>query len=114
MNLKGNAPQVAPSKDKPKARTGAFSVATSSKPRNGMDCAHCQRIMNNFEGGYSRGYNNEPLCHPNAKNRPDCYRLVTTYNHPTPCPSSTCYEDHEFLETYIIGFELTNTSKESS
>ena len=57
--------------------------------------------MNDFAGGYSRGYKNEMLCHPNAANRPDCYALVTRYQHPTPCDSRTCYEDHAELMTYV-------------
>ena len=64
-------------------------------------CAHCERQMNNFAGGYSRGYNNELLCRPNAANRPDCYTLVTRYRHPTPCDSNTCYEDHNELMIYV-------------
>lgn len=64
-------------------------------------CAHCERQMNNYAGGYSRGYKNELLCHPNAANRPDCYALVTRYQHPTPCDSTTCYEDHAELMTYV-------------
>ena len=64
-------------------------------------CRHCERTMGDYAGGYSRGYNNELLCHPNVSNRPDCYALVTRYNHPTPCDSKTCYEDHEDLMDYV-------------
>lgn len=59
-----------------------------------MGCAHCQRRMNNFAGGYSRGLNGELLCHPNGPNRPNCYVLVTNYGHDTPCRHKKCYEDH--------------------
>ena len=64
-------------------------------------CHHCERITGDYAGGYSRGYNNELLCHPNAKNRPDCYQLVTRYNHSTPCDRKTCYEDHADFLTYV-------------
>jgi len=64
-------------------------------------CDHCGRQCSNFAGGFSRGYNNERLCHPNAKNRPDCYKLVTVYKHETPCKNKTCYEDHENLMDYV-------------
>lgn len=66
-----------------------------------FNCAHCDRKMNNFKGGYSRGHNNELLCHPNEKNRPDCYKLVTLYKHSTPCISKTCYESHPNFTDYI-------------
>lgn len=59
-----------------------------------MRCAHCGRIMNNYVGGFSRGINGEPLCHPNGANRPKCYDLVTRYKHTTPCDTAVCYEDH--------------------
>ena len=64
-------------------------------------CAHCERDMNNFAGGYSRGYNNEFLCHPNEANRPDCYRLVTVYGHITPCDKEVCYENHSKFTDYL-------------
>lgn len=87
----------------------SFGRSTRSTGRPGSiankdrlhSCAHCERGMGNFAGGYSRGYNNELLCHPNVSERPDCYKLVTLYNHPTPCDSKTCYEDHADLITYI-------------
>jgi len=84
---------------------GAFGMGNPA-PRPIMDCVHCRRQMNNLAGGFSRGFNNEPLCHPNAKNRPDCYKLVTLYKHPVPCTSTVCYEDHEDLLTYVKGYEL--------
>jgi hypothetical protein len=66
-----------------------------------MGCRHCQRRMNDFAGGYSRGVNGELLCHPNAPNRPNCYQLVTVHGHEMPCVNRTCYEDHPDLLTYI-------------
>jgi hypothetical protein len=66
-------------------------------------CAHCERPMNDYAGGYARGYHNELLCHPNADNRPDCYALVTRYQHLVPCDSKTCYEDHPNLMDYVNG-----------
>ena len=47
-------------------------------------CAHCGQPMRGF--GYL-GRAGEPdrfLCHPDTG--PDCYHLVTVYDHPTPCP----------------------------
>lgn len=65
-------------------------------------CAHCGRYMNDFAGGMAKiGPNN--LCHPNAKNRPNCYKLVMNYKHPMPCDTTTCYEDHENFMTYVKG-----------
>lgn len=66
-----------------------------------MRCAHCDRIMSNYAGGYSRGYKGEPLCHPNVSGRPDCYKLVTVFGHKIPCVSKVCYEDHDDQKTYI-------------
>lgn len=64
-------------------------------------CEHCDRAMNNFAGGSSKGPGNTRLCHPNVRGRPDCYRLVTIYKHPIPCDSPTCYEDHDDLLIYV-------------
>ena len=48
-------------------------------------CAHCgRRDVGTPDAGYS-GINGERLCHPNVNGRPDCYRLVTVYNHPLDC-----------------------------
>lgn len=105
MNFKDNRPQVVKSKDKLRARRGALGLSSNPFGRQHLNCAHCDRLMNDYEGGYSRGYNNEPLCHPNAKNRPDCYRLVTTYDHATPCKNPVCYEDHDDLLTYVGNVE---------
>lgn len=66
-------------------------------------CAHCRRKMNDFDGGYSRGHDGEPLCHPNAKGRPDCYTLVTREGHSTPCNNPVCYQDHDDPNVYMIG-----------
>jgi len=73
-----------------------------------MGCAHCQRRMGNLPGGYSRGHKAEPLCHPNTchpdgRNRPNCYELVTRYGHITPCVNKTCYEAHPDFLTYVNG-----------
>lgn len=81
---------------------GSGSVA-----KNTSKCAHCERPMNDYAGGTSRGYHNEMLCHPNAKNRPDCYRLVTIYKHPAPCDRKTCYENHPNFMDYVDGMEET-------
>lgn len=45
------------------------------------DCAHCGRVCGDRDGGMSV-VNGQPLCHPNAEGRPDCYRMVTVYSHP--------------------------------
>lgn len=74
------------------------SVTKSVSP-----CAHCNRIMNDFAGGYARGFHNELLCHPNAKDRPNCYKLVTLYNHETPCSKTVCYENHLDQLIYMNG-----------
>ena len=66
-----------------------------------ITCSHCGRQCGNFAGGHSRGLNGAHLCHPNAKNRPNCYQLVTVHGHETPCKNKTCYEDHPELLTYI-------------
>lgn len=87
----------------PKANMKKKPSDIDDKSALARDCAHCERKMCNFAGGYSRGYNNELLCLPNAKNRPDCYALVTRYNHSTPCDRKTCYEDHEDIMTYVNG-----------
>lgn len=45
-------------------------------------CGHCGRDdVGTFFAGYSFA-DGEFLCHPNIYGRPDCYRLVTVYNHP--------------------------------
>lgn len=75
----------------------------------GMKCSHCERKMGDFAGGSSRGYNNEQLCHPNAANRPDCYALVTQYNHKTPCDRAACYEDHDEFLKYVDNDEKLPT-----
>jgi len=66
-------------------------------------CAHCGRACNNFAGGSSK-VGNKLLCHPNVGNRPDCYALVSRYNHTTPCDGTVCYEDHADLMTYVNGY----------
>jgi len=70
-------------------------------------CAHCGRKMHDFAGGASRGFGGENLCHPNARNRPDCYQLVTVHGHELPCVSPVCFEDHPELLTYINGHPKT-------
>lgn len=94
-------PRPRPVKANTTTRTRGRLANGSTSWSQTMSCAHCERQMSNFEGGYSRGYNNEPLCHPNVGNRPDCYKLVTIYNHPTPCDRKTCYENHEDFMTYV-------------
>jgi hypothetical protein len=81
-------------------RKGGMTTGLSSYGTT-MGCAHCERRMNNLAGGFSKGYHNEPLCHPNVPNRPDCYKLVTLYKHPTPCDRTKCYEDHPNLLDYV-------------
>lgn len=41
-------------------------------------CVHCGRICGDGAGGYGT-VEGQPVCHPNAPDRPDCYRLVTVY-----------------------------------
>jgi hypothetical protein len=74
---------------------------STSLERSAMRCAHCDRTMNNFAGGYSRSLQGKPLCHPNGPNRPNCYKLVTLYGHSLPCKRKKCYEDHPNLTDYI-------------
>lgn len=48
-------------------------------------CDHCGRTMGDFDGGSGllyRGGKRYSFCHPNAPGRPDCYHLVTVYDHP--------------------------------
>jgi hypothetical protein len=77
--------------------------SVGSVAKNTSRCEHCERSMNNYAGGYARGYNNELLCHPNVNNRPNCYILVTKYLHTVPCSRKTCYEDHSDLMDYVNG-----------
>lgn len=42
-------------------------------------CGHCGRPCGNFEGGFAI-VASVRVCHPNVKDRPDCYRLITVYN----------------------------------
>jgi len=93
--------------NRPKLSRPPRMVANNSTTRMSapMDCAHCSRLMNNFAGGYSRGPTGQVLCHPNATGRPDCYKLVTVYNHEVPCTGTVCYEDnHDFME-YVEGYK---------
>jgi hypothetical protein len=85
---------------------GEFSKAKGIQRRGSVvpahvKCAHCQRKVNDFAGGHSRGLHGEHLCHPNAKNRPDCYALVVRYGHEMPCLSQICFEDHDDLMIYV-------------
>lgn len=56
-----------------------------------MLCAHCGALdIGSFAAGYASvpGTNENTqalLCHPNIPGRPDCYRLVTMFNHEMPC-----------------------------
>lgn len=45
-------------------------------------CVHCGRSALDFAGGYAR-LDAEPVCHPNGPGRPDCFRMITVYGHPT-------------------------------
>jgi hypothetical protein len=47
--------------------------ADSPLPR----CVHCGRVTGDMAGGWAT-VNQQPLCHPNDKDRPDCYHLHTT------------------------------------
>lgn len=54
-------------------------------------CVHCARTMGDMAGGYG-SVNGNPLCHPNAPGRPDCYHLATTQPDRHPlwfCPLCT-------------------------
>lgn len=45
-------------------------------------CGHCGRRAG--EPGGASGWakvNNLLVCHPNAADRPDCYRMITVYGH---------------------------------
>jgi len=66
-----------------------------------IKCAHCARPTGNFAAGFARADKGQPLCHPNAKNRPNCYKLVTLHNHQMPCIKKVCYEDHENQQKYV-------------
>lgn len=46
-----------------------------------VTCAHCGRTCGDYDGG-TASLNGEPLCHPNAPGRPDCYSNVTVRMHP--------------------------------
>lgn len=51
-----------------------------------MTCVHCGRNCGDYLGGLGR-VGDAPLCHPNERMRPDCYRLVTVYGHQlADCP----------------------------
>lgn len=46
-------------------------------------CAHCGRPIGDYAGGIATVYHNHVsvrVCHPNAPDRPDCYKLITVYN----------------------------------
>lgn len=80
-----------------------FNIAMSKRRSVediGVRCAHCARRTGNFAAGFAR-HDGEPLCHPHAKNRPDCYHLVTVYQHETPCVKKVCYEDHDDPKKYV-------------
>lgn len=80
---------------------GKGALASSLRSSN-MRCAHCERKMSDFAGGYSK-LNGKPLCHPHASGRPDCYKLVSFYNHTMPCEKKVCYESHNNLMDYVDG-----------
>lgn len=92
---------------KPMSRQVTKSMRDSFRGTLAKDntrCAHCGRQMNNFAGGSSKvGGNN--TCHPNAKDRPDCYRLVTVYKHEMPCTHKSCYEDGKTFIEYVQAAE---------
>lgn len=85
-----------------RARGQLSRTSTSLSPAT-MRCRHCGRVMGDFAGGASMGWHGERLCHPNAKNRPNCYELVINYKHEMPCNSPVCYEDHQDFLTYVDG-----------
>jgi hypothetical protein len=45
-----------------------------------MTCVHCGRVCGDYAGGLA-SVERLPVCHPNDNNRPDCYHLITVYNH---------------------------------
>ena len=50
-------------------------------------CGHCGQRQLGALNHYDRGgatADGTPLCHPDFGM--ECYRLVTVYHHPTPCP----------------------------
>lgn len=54
-------------------------------------CAHCGREVS----GYA-AVNGQQLCHPDYGL--DCYRLVTIYKHPMPCPCRHATSEHPDLD----------------
>lgn len=45
-------------------------------------CAHCGRVTRDVAGGFA-SIGSTPVCHPNTSDRPDCFRMITVYGHPT-------------------------------
>jgi hypothetical protein len=77
-------------------------------------CVHCGRIMGDYEGGFGE-FNQQPLCHPNVIDRPDCYHLVTVYHHQLvdcdrcrqePWEPLTPVEQHDALMETLRRLEL--------
>lgn len=63
---------------------GEFVIRAEDAKRARFECDHCGRTAGDFEGG-SSGMSTGAgevyrFCHPNAHDRPDCYRLVTVYS----------------------------------
>ena len=72
-----------------------------------VHCSHCRRKIGTFASGYARGGPKMGvLCHPNVSDRPDCYKLVTLYNHEQPCQHGGCYEQ-EIVEEPKNGTKRT-------
>ena len=57
-----------------------FAAATAAGFRT-RACVHCGRTCGDMDGGMAI-VNGQPVCHPNAEGRPDCYRMATIYGHP--------------------------------
>lgn len=55
-------------------------------------CVHCGRTCGDYNGG--KGViNGKPVCHPNATDRPDCFKMASQYGHPLhDCDTCTRYE----------------------
>lgn len=50
-------------------------------------CRHCLTVI---EGRVLATYNRAPLCVGNGDDRPNCYRMVSMFNHEMPCLGDPC------------------------
>jgi len=66
---------------------GSFPV----EERDDVTCGHCRGFLR----GYA-GIDSQRVCHPDVGL--DCYRLVTVYRHPLPCPA--CHDVRVLMHDY--------------